>query len=173
MGSAQGRLDLTAPVAQLLGHDLYADANNVIPSPLILPKIDWSTAASFSQSSAAQPLDITNPAMPGFGIQLPASHRGRRVAGHRHGVRWPSCPPRSPPSTCRRASAAACCFTRSPGSDLSEPVQLTLPNTAGFKPRARCSTLVTFNPVTGGHDVVGQMVVSADGQTMTSTGSSP
>ena len=48
-------------------------------------------------------------------------------------------------------------------------MQLTLPNTAGFKPGS-VLYLMTLNPVTGGHDVVGQMVVSADGETMTSTG---
>ncbi len=71
-GSSQGRQDLLAPVSQLLGHDVYAGANNAIPDPLILPKIDWSAAASFSQTSPTSPLDITNPAMPGLDIQVPA-----------------------------------------------------------------------------------------------------
>jgi hypothetical protein len=55
------------------------------------------------------------------------------------------------------------------GSGLSGPVQLTLPNTSGYKPGS-VLYLMTVNPVTGGHDVAGQMIVSADGKTMTSTG---
>ena len=82
-GTVQGRLDLTAPVPQLLGHNLYAGANNAIPSPLILPKIDWSAAASFSQTSVVQPLTIANPAMPGFSVQMPAGAVGAG-SGHRH-----------------------------------------------------------------------------------------
>ena len=73
VGSAQGRQDLMAPVAQLLGHAVYSGANNVIPSPLILPMINWSTATSFSQSSTSQAMTMTNAAMPGFAIQVPAS----------------------------------------------------------------------------------------------------
>ena len=73
------------------------------------------------------------------------------------------------------------CLSRSPecggmllfkvaGSALSQPVQLTLPNTDGYKPGA-VLTIYLVNMITGGHDAVGEMVVSADGTTMTSTGS--
>ena len=48
-------------------------------------------------------------------------------------------------------------------------MKLILPNTAGFAPGSTLS-LMMLNPVTGGKDSVGQMTVSADGQTMTSTG---
>jgi hypothetical protein len=74
VGSDQGRLDLAAPVEQLLGHSIYQDANNVISSPLILPEINWSNTASFSQTSTTSALDITNTAMPGFDIQIPAGN---------------------------------------------------------------------------------------------------
>lgn len=73
VGSAQGRLDLTAPVEQLLNHPVYAGANNVIAAPLILPQIDWTPAASFSQFAASQPLDITDPALPGFDLHQAAN----------------------------------------------------------------------------------------------------
>ena len=55
------------------------------------------------------------------------------------------------------------------GTGLSGTVNLTLPNTAGYKPGSVLD-LMTMNPVTGGHDVAGELVVSADGKTMTSTG---
>jgi hypothetical protein len=37
------------------------------------PKINWSTAVSFSQTAEDQPVDITTPATPGPHIQMPAS----------------------------------------------------------------------------------------------------
>ena len=55
------------------------------------------------------------------------------------------------------------------GLDLTQPAQLTLPNISGYAPGAMVS-LLKFNPQTGGHDSFAQMVVSADGKTMTSTG---
>ena len=108
VAEAEDRLALTAPVPQLLGHAIYLGARSVIPKPLIVPIVNWSAPASFSQSSAAQPLDITNPAMTGFDIHLPAN----AAAGARRSrarSRWPGCRRRWPPSTCRRASQAACC----------------------------------------------------------------
>ena len=62
-----------APVVQLLGHPLYAAANNVMPTPLIVPKVDWSAPAAFSQTIGASSVDITNPAMPGFDIRMQSS----------------------------------------------------------------------------------------------------
>ena len=55
------------------------------------------------------------------------------------------------------------------GLNLAKPVQVSLPNTGGYQPGTVLS-LVTMNKITGGHDVVGQLVVSPDGKTMTSTG---
>ncbi len=74
VASAQGRLALTAAVPQLLGHAIYLGADNVISKPLIVPKIVWSSTATFSQSSTSQPLDITNTALSGFDIHVPASN---------------------------------------------------------------------------------------------------
>ena len=65
VGTAQGRLDLTAPVAQLLGHDLYSDANNAIPSPLILPMIDWSTRRASAKRPPRRHSRSPTPQCPG------------------------------------------------------------------------------------------------------------
>ena len=67
-------------------------------------------------------------------------------------------------------SAAGCYCSKVTGSALSQPVQLTLPNTDCYKPGA-ILTIYLVNMITGGHDAVGEMVVSADGTTMTSMGS--
>ncbi len=55
VATADGRLALSAPVAQLLGHAPYTSSGNVIATPLILPKVDWS-ATSFVRPVATQPL---------------------------------------------------------------------------------------------------------------------
>ena len=60
-------------------------------------------------------------------------------------------------------------LTNVTGAGLPAAAQVTLPNTGGYAPGAMLS-LVAFNPLTGGHDVVGKLVVSADGETMTSLG---
>jgi RHS repeat-associated protein len=167
VGTAQGRQNLLAPVAQLLGHDLYAGANNAIPSPLILPKINWSTAASFSQTVPTAAVNATNPAMPGFSIQLPASAAGAAPATGT--LRVAELSAALSAQHMSQGASTGMLLYNIVGSGLSGPVQLTMPNPAGYKPGS-VLYLMTVNPTTGGHDVAGQMMVSSDGKTMTSTG---
>jgi len=166
-GSSQGRQDLTAPVVQLLGHDLYAGADNVMPSPLILPKINWSSPTSFTQTSVTQPLDLTNPAMPGFDIQLQARAAGSAPAAATLQVAVLSAA-LSAQHMPQGVSSGMLVYNVA-GSNLSGPVRLTLPAPGNSEPGAILS-LLTINSVTGGHDVASLMVVSADGKTMTSMG---
>ena len=60
-------------------------------------------------------------------------------------------------------------LTQITGANLPAAALVTLPNSSGLGACAMLS-LVAFNPLTGGHDVVGKLVVSADGKTMTSIG---
>ena len=168
VGSAQGRQDLTAPVAQLLGHAVYSGANNVIPSPLILPMINWSTAASFSQATASQPLNITNSAVPGFGIQIPSSAAAGApsISGT---VQVAQLSATLAAQHMPQGISGGMFLFQVVGSALTQPAELTLPNTAGYKPGSVLN-LYMMNMATGGHDIVGEMVVSSDGLTMTSTG---
>ena len=166
-GAAQGRQDLTAPADQLLGHPVYAGADNVVPAPLILPKITWSTPASFSRPDPTRVLNLSNPAIPGFDIQLPPGPAGTAAA----------------PATLSLATLSAAVSAqhmpaglsgglllyKATGADLTEPVTLTLPNAQGFAPGAVLD-LLTVNLTTGGHDTAGQLVVSPDGKTMTTSG---
>ena len=85
-----------------LGPRLFTERNNVMPSPadLAQDRLVGRRRAS-ARPSATQPLTITNPAMPGFSMQMPAEpppgvHRRRARS------QSPSSRPRSPPSTCRR-----------------------------------------------------------------------
>ena len=136
VGSSQNRQDLTAPVAQLLGHNVYASANNVMPTPLILPKINWSTATSFTPTSATQPLDLTNPAMPGFDIQLPARAAGATPATYTLQVAELSAAlsAQHMPQGVSTGMLVSKVVTSVP---LGQ-VHLTLPNTVGYAP-GRCS----------------------------------
>ena len=171
---ADSRQGLVAPVAQLMGHDLYTKVNNVLASPLILPKIDWSPAASFSQSSPLSGFSVTNPSMPGFAIHVPEPTTAKSNAT------LASTPTASGSLQLAQLSAdvsqqhmpagvsSGMLLYHAVGLDLTQPVRLTLPNTQGFQPGAVLD-LSLMNMKTGGHDIVGEMVVSSDGQTMTST----
>ena len=140
----------------------------MLSRPLIVPAVAWSPAASFSQASAAQPLDITNPAMPGFDIHLPATTAATATpaSGTLAVAVLPAAPAaqHEPPGV-----SGPLILYQVVGSAPSGPVQLTLPNTGGFAPGALLN-VYTFNPLTDGHEVAGQVVVSDDGQTMTSSG---
>ena len=76
VAEARGPADLTAPVAQLLGHALYAGADNVIPTPLIVPSVNWSARGEL------QPVQRGSAAghhQPGHaGLRHPAAGQRRR-----------------------------------------------------------------------------------------------
>ena len=145
----------------------YPGADNVMPTPLIVPKIDWSPAVSFSQTSGASSVGITNPAMPGFDIQMQSSATATSAASGTVKVAVLSAALSAQHMS--RGVSTGMVLLSVTGSGLSGNAQLTLPNTAGFAPGSVLS-LMMLNPLTGGHDAVGLMKVSADGQTMTSTG---
>ena len=168
VATADGRLALSAPVAQLLGHAPYTNSNNVIATPLILPKVDWSAPTSFVRPVATQPLTATNAAFPGFAIELAAGATGRTRSTGTVQVAELSAAESAQHMPVGLSSPTL--LYKTVGLDLTEPAQLTLPNISGYAPGAMVS-LLKFNPQTGGHDPVAQMVVSADGKTMTSTGS--
>jgi Bacterial Ig domain len=165
--ASQGRQALMAPVVQLLGHPLYSAANNVMPAPLIVPTIDWSPATAFSQTSESASLDITNPAMTGFDIRMATTSAGTVQASGTVKVAELSAA-LSAQHMSPGVSTGMVLFNVS-GTGISDKAQLTLPNTDGFPPGS-VLYLMMLNPLTGGHDVAGRMVVSADGKTMTSTG---
>ena len=163
VATAEGRLALSAPVAQLLGHVPYAGTDNVISTPLIVPKVDWSAPSSFTRPVATQPLNVTNPALPGFAIELAAGSTGRTRSTGTLQVAELSAAESAQHMPVGESSPML--LYKTVGLDLTEPAQLTLPNISGYAPGAVVS-LLKFNPRTGGHDSVAQMVVSADGKTM-------
>ena len=166
VATADGRLALSAPVDQLLGHMPYAGATNVIPAPLIVPKVDWSVPSSFVRPVATQPLTATDSAFPGFAIQLAAGGAGRTAATGTVQVAELSAAESAQHMPVGMSSPML--LYKTVGLDLTQPAQLSLPNISGYGPGSVVS-LLKFNPLTGGHDAVARMVVSADGKSMTST----
>ena len=153
-----GPAGLTAPVAQLLGHAVYMGAKNVIPTPLIVPKVDWSTPASFSQPSRRS--RWTSPTR-----RCPASRSSCRpcAAGAVPAsgtVQVAELPAALSVQHMPQGVSTGMLLYKVIGASVSQPVQLTLPNSQGFSPGSVLN-LLTFNPRTGGHDVLAQMVVSA------------
>ena len=138
-------------------------------TPLILPKIDWSAPTNFNLGTAAQEVGVSHPvavsssAMPGFTIQLPS---GSPLRGPSTGtLQVAELPASEAAQHMPQGTSGPMLLYKVTGLNMADPVQLTMPNTSGYQPGAVVS-LMTFNPLTGGHDVVGQMVVSADGQTV-------
>jgi len=64
------------------------------------PKINWSTAASFSQTAEDPPVDITTPATPGLHIQMPASPSALSPATGTLQVAQLTTPPSMRPEVC-------------------------------------------------------------------------
>ncbi|QEH32071.1 Putative deoxyribonuclease RhsC [Aquisphaera giovannonii] len=167
--TAANRLPLISPVAQLLAHSIYADVNNVIASPLILPKIDWSASSSFAADAATGTTDIASSALPGFNIRVPASPGLQAESATGGTVSTAQLSAALSAQHMPDGTQGGTILYKVTGADLTRPVQLTLPNTQGLKPGAVVD-LITVNMLTGGHDVTSRMVVSADGKTLSSQG---
>ena len=136
VATAEGRLALSAPVAQLLGHAPYGNADNVIATPLIVPKVDWSAPSSFTRPIATQPLTATNAAIPGFAIELAAGSTGHTKSTGTLQVAELSAAESA--QHMPGGVSGPMLLYKTVGLDLTQPVQLTLPNTSGYAPACRC-----------------------------------
>jgi hypothetical protein len=160
----QNRQPLTAPVQDLLGHTIYSNVNNVIAQRLILPTIHWTTQENFLRNDTSTKLDLSSVAMPGFRIRQ-AEGVGSTFGSLQVGTLTADESFQHMPVGMRSDMITY----KASGVDPSQPVELTLPNSVGYAP-GTVQNLLTFNMLTGGHDITGKMVVSADGKTMTSLG---
>jgi hypothetical protein len=162
---AGSRMMLMAPADQVLGHAVYGGVDNIVPAPIVLPKVDLAHATDFSQIDPSQPHDLTSPLLPGVVLHVsPNSARttsGTPFTGKLSLTNLPVdqlkevLPPGMLPGSLIGVD----------GPDLifSTPTTLTLPNTANLAPGTMMS-LLSMNLTTGGFDVTGQMQVSADGR---------
>ncbi|WZP01264.1 discoidin domain-containing protein (plasmid) [Isosphaeraceae bacterium EP7] len=165
LASSRGRLGLLKPVDRLLGHDAYAKTENVIPQPLVLPYLDYSSPEAATQAGADGALVLASTALPGLAIE----------------VADPKSSGSSPSSTLAVALLPAAVTAqqmpegmtgsilsiRTSGFDPDDLVNLTLPAPPGAEPGSEFE-LRMFNPRIGGHDVAVRVAVSEDGRTMQS-----
>ena len=173
LASAQSRQGIYAPVDELMGRALFAKANNVLPTDLILPKIHWSGTESFAGALTAvggdpsKELILGNTAAPGFAIRTVPGVSGAVVASGTLRVSQLSAADSAQhmPSD----GAGGMFLYESQGIDLTKPVMLSLPNSNNLRPGTTMQLLM-LNMTTGGRDVVGQLLVSADGRTLDSVG---
>jgi RHS repeat-associated protein len=164
------RMMVMVPDDQILGHPVYANANNVVAKPILLPRIDVAHAADLSKFDPTKPLDVTNPALPGVHLTLPAHSAVTGLGTPFLGKLVLTNLPASEVSELLPPGVVAGLIeVDAIGLRLNQPVRLTMPNSSGYAPGSMLN-LWTMNWTTGGHDVVGHMVVSSDGKSMTSMG---
>jgi RHS repeat-associated protein len=163
---AEGRLALTAPVPDLLGHPIYDRADNVFPESLILPKIAWPAATTSDKAGDADVLSVVNPAMPGFELRIPSDAGGRAVQSVSLSVA--DLPASLAAQHLAPGMGGRMILMRTSGLAPDQPVQLTMPNVWGYAP-GDVLQLQKFNPITGGRDPVAEVVVSKDGRTVATT----
>ncbi len=164
---AGGRMMFTTPTEQLLGHAAYADAVNVVPRPITLPRVDAADAVDFSRLDPSCPMDISSPAVPGFSMRIAAGD-----AMSSDGLPFAGKLAITPLSSAQASellpagSTANLIELDAAGLSLDGPVQLTIPNTSGLAAGAE-TDLYAMNMVTGGNDLVGRLRVDPGGATMT------
>jgi hypothetical protein len=159
---------LMAPLDQFLGHPAYAGVANVVSQPIVLPAIDVAHATDFSTLDTSRPISLTNPALPGVALGLPAgSAMGAGSAPFTGKLSLTSIPTSAIQKILPPGIVAGVLEIDAKGLMLDQPVQITLPNSGGAAPGAKLN-LYTMNMLTGSSDLVGHFVVSADGQSMTS-----
>ena len=163
-GAGGGRLTAMAPADQLLGHPVYATADNAIPTPLVLPRLDLEHAVDFATLDPASAHDLTSPLLPGVVLHVPAGAavdgQGRPFAGllSLTPLVVEQMTPFLPPGT----NPGVMIGVDGPDLHFATPARITLPNTAGHRP-GETFDLLAMNPTTGAFQDSGTLRVSDDG----------
>jgi len=167
---AADRMVIMSPVDRALTHPLYAGVDNVVAAPITLPLLDTAHAVDFSKLDLTKPVDVTNPAIPGVHLTLPVgSAVGAGGVPFLGKLTLTSVPPSVARAELPAGVVTGLVEVDGVGLTIDRPVQITMPNTAGYTPGTLLD-LWTMNWTTGTHDLKGHMVVSADGSTMNSVG---
>jgi RHS repeat-associated protein len=153
--------------ALLLGHDVFAGANSVLPRPLRLVAVDTAHAVTINP---AQDTTVTTAALPGASLLVTAGNLhdngGTLYAGPLSLTEVPR-PLFTPllPNTLRPDLV----LLVHPGAlAFTTPAPLTLPNRAGWQPNTVLD-LWSLNPQTGQLEDVGDGRVSGDGSVITTS----
>ncbi len=158
---------LMAPTPQFLGHPTYAGVANVVPRPIVLPKVDLAHATDFATVDASRARDLTSPALPGVVLHVAAGGArtadGRPFAGKLTLTALPVAQLREvlPPGVVPGSMVGV----DGPELRFATPATITLPNTQGLAPGSILA-LMTMNMIGGGFDVTGHLRVSADGRSL-------
>lgn len=152
------------PLPLLLGHGVYEGYNNVIERPIYLPKLDTANAVTIDPQVDTT---VTTTAIPGMELHVAAGSLqdsdGNDFSGQLSITEVPAdLTPASLPATLHPDLVV----TIQPAEmGFSEPAPLDFPNTAGYLPGTEME-LWSIDPVSGEFEVVGEMVVSADGESI-------
>ncbi len=165
--AAGSRMMLMAPTPQFLGHPAYPGVANVVPGPIVLPRVDLAHATDFAAVDARRALDLTSPDLPGVRLHVaPGSARtadGKPFAGKLALTALPVAQLRE--VLPRWVTTGSLVGVDGPELMFGTPAQVSLPNTQGLAPGSVVA-LMTMNMVGGGFDVTGHLRVSADGKSL-------
>lgn len=139
----------------LLGHDAFAEVNNVIGRPIFLTALD--TANGVTVNPAAQ-TTVTTPAIPGAALVIPAGATAFSGVMHLTEVALD----RTPAALPRNLLPEVAVLIGPTEVAFDTPASLALPNRAGWA-AGLTFDLWTLDPTTGRFRDVGDGQVSADG----------
>ncbi len=151
-------------IAFLLEHPLLSHLNNVISRPIFLPAID---RANGMQIDPTQNTTLTTNAIPGASVFIAAGSlvdlQGTPYAGK---LSITEVPVELTPAALPKNLRPDLVVTIQPGDMVfATPAKVTLPNRSGRAPGSPMN-LWAVNPTIGEFEIVGTMVVSADGKTI-------
>jgi len=159
---------LMAPTPQLLGHAAYPGVANVVPRPIVLPKVDLAHATDFRKVDARKALDLTSPLLPGVVLHVAAGSAvtmdGMPFTGKLALTKLPVAQLRE--MLPQGVLPGTMVGIDGPDLMFRTPARLTLPNTTHAAP-GTVMALNTMNMATGGFDRTGLLRVSADGKSLT------
>lgn len=148
----------------VLEHAIFAGVNNVIARPIYLPKIDIANGVVVKPTEDTL---VSSSALPGVSVQVKAGTLMNQQSTLFNGVMSiTEVPTQLTPAALPGNLFPDMVITIQPGEMVfTAPAPLTFPNRAGWAPGSPMD-LWSINPVTGEFEIVGEMEVSADGQTI-------
>lgn len=148
-------------LAYLLGHEVFANVNNVITRPIWLPALDMANA---KQINPMQDMTVTTAAIPGMSVFIKAGTLMNQQGTPFNGLlSITEVPVDLTPAALPEGLFPNLVVTIQPSEMVfTQPAPVTFPNTGGWAPGVLMD-LWSINPVFGEFEDVGDMMVSADG----------
>jgi RHS repeat-associated protein len=162
---------VTADLSMLLGHDVFADVNNVLPQPITLPAVDTADAVTINASNSTS---VTTPKLPGATLTIAAgtlqNGSGQTFQGKLGLTQVPVATPSAPLPPNIHPDLAVLVQPGGGGNGVifTAAAPLTLPNRGGWPP-GTAMDLWTLDPITGTWINAGAGSVSKDGKLIQTT----